>query len=345
MKILVIGRQFPDSFARNISETFSDMGHEVFTYEESRLFPRLHKVTSLGQGRILRDIESSLIRGSTKIEAMVHGSLLKLIAKIEPDFILNTYNSIPPWVIKDIKNTTAAKIALWFPDAIINLGRQYVLSSSYDALFFKEPYIVRMLREKMELPAYYLPECCNPRWHHKVDISLKDQEIYGCDLTTAGNIYPWKEGILSQFKDYDFRIWGDYFPHWLDSSLRSKFQNHYVSELEKAKAFNAAKIVINTMHYAEIEGLNCRLFEAAGCGAFQITDWKESLPELFYPDKEIVVYRTKRELKKLVDYYLAHPEERASIAEASYERAHRDHTYLNRLKKMMETLGFFSNIS
>ncbi|MGH7968412.1 MAG: glycosyltransferase family protein, partial [Limisphaerales bacterium] len=113
----------------------------------------------------------------------------------------------------------------------------------------------------------------------------------------------------------------------------------YVAEEEKAKAFNAAGIVLNTMHYGEIAGVNCRLFEAAGCGAFQVADWKPSLPELFETEREIVTFRTRRELKEKVDYYLARPEERREIAARACARAHRDHTYEKRLEKMFGVMG------
>src|SRR5208283_3083358 len=108
---------------------------------------------------------------------------------------------------------------------------------------------------------------------------------------------------------------------------------------EKAKAYLAAKILINTVHYCEIEGVNCTLFEAAGCDAFQIADWKPSLPELFEPEREVVTFRTRQELKAKVDYYLAHPAERQEIASRAYARAHREHTYEQRLEKMFEILG------
>jgi spore maturation protein CgeB len=93
------------------------------------------------------------------------------------------------------------------------------------------------------------------------------------------------------------------------------------------------------MHYGEIEGVNCRLFEVAGCGAFQIADWKPALPDLFEPEHEIVTFHTRRELKEKVDYYLAHPEERQEIAGRAYARAHREHTYEVRLNAMFEILG------
>ena len=148
--------------------------------------------------------------------------------------------------------------------------------------------------------------------------------------------------LLEMFGDYDLKIWGSGYPFWLNSPLRKCYPNVYVAELEKSKAFNAAKIVLNTMHFAEIEGVNCRLFEAAGCGAFQIAEWKPGLAELFEPEREVVTFRSREELREKVDYYLAHPEERQVISDRAYIRAHREHTYEIRLKQMLQILGFAS---
>ena len=40
-----------------------------------------------------------------------------------------------------------------------------MLLAPYDAIFFKEPHIVDRLRSVLDLPVYYLPQACNPRWH------------------------------------------------------------------------------------------------------------------------------------------------------------------------------------
>jgi spore maturation protein CgeB len=101
---------------------------------------------------------------------------------------------------------------------------------------------------------------------------------------------------------------------------------------------------VNTMYLAEVEGVNCRLFEAAGCGAFQIADWKPALPELFEPEREIVTSRSREELREKVDYYLARPEERRAIADRAYARAHREHTYEIRLQQMFESLGLSKDL-
>lgn len=339
MRILVIGRQFPDSFARNIALTLADMGHDVICYDEWHTPAVMWARQTLASGRVFRMVLRVLMQASPWVEELFYQPLVRLAVRTRPDLVLNTYNSIPPHVIRAMKEATKAKIALWFPDHLANLGRQYVLTPDYDGLFFKEPHLVRLIRANLGLQAYYLPEACNPKWHHPVVVNATDLARYGCDLAIAGNMYPWRDFILREFVEYDLKIWGDNFPRWLSSPLRSKFQNRFIAESEKAKAFNAAKIVLNTLHYAEIEGVNCRLFEAAGCGAFQIVEFRPGLPELFEEGKEVVVYRRREELKELVDYYLARPEERRRIGEAAWKRAHREHTYAHRLTQMLEVLG------
>jgi spore maturation protein CgeB len=108
-------------------------------------------------------------------------------------------------------------------------------------------------------------------------------------------------------------------------------------ELEKSKAFNGAKIVVNTFQ-GEVEGVNLRTFEAAGCGAFQICEYRTALEELFEIGKEIVIFKNRDDLLEKVEYYLTHPEERKRIANAGHERANRDHTYKERIEKMLQII-------
>lgn len=331
MRVLVSGDIFPDSFARNIVVTLGHMGHSVMSIPESPI--------STNPNRYWFRFRSVIPKVFPHLETSRHDDLVKCARGFQPDLVLITHGHLPPHVIDRIRNASGAKISIWFPDALTNLGRQYMLASSCDAWFFKDPYMATVFREKIGLNAYYLPEACNPLWHSKVKLTKSDRRKYGCDLATASNMYYYRAKSLETFKDYDLKMWGRSYARWLESSLRPSYQNFFVAEVEKAKAFNAAKIVLNTMHYGEIEGVNCRLFEAAGCGAFQIADWKPALPELFEPEHEIVTFRARQELKEKVDYYLAHPLERQEIAERARTRAHCEHTYQKRLEKMFGVLG------
>jgi spore maturation protein CgeB len=331
MRILLHGRIYPDSFSRNIAVTLERMGHIVRSAEDSPI----HRY----QNRYWKALWGLLPRVLPAFERRGHRGLVQAAREFSPDLILLTYGGAPPEVVQELRRVSPAKIAVWYPDHLANLGRQYLLASDFDAWFFKDPYMARTFREKLGINACYLPEACNPLWHHRVELTPADRHKYECDLTTAANMYYYRARMLEVFKDYDLKIWGASYPSWLESPLRRHYPRIYVAEVEKAKAFRAAKIVLNTMYYGEIEGGNCRLFEIAGCGAFQVTDWKPALTELFEPEREIVTFRTRGELKEKVDYYLRHPEERTAIADRAYVRAHREHTYEIRLRKMLDILG------
>lgn len=331
---MVIGRQFPDSFARNIALTLRQMGHEVQEVDDY-LFGisgfRWQKPAAL------------LIRIFPRLEEHHYHRLLRAAECWQPEIVINAYADLSPEIVKRFKEETDGVMISWFPDAQTNFGRQYILKAPYDALFFKDPYIVDFCRKKLELKAFYLPECCNPMWHRKVDLTADEWCRYSCDLTTAGNMYYYRALIMEQFQDYNFKIWGVTYPRWLDSPLYRKYQFVFVAEEEKAKAFNAAKIVLNTFHFGEIYGVNCRTFEAAGCGAFQICDYRPGLGEFFEPEKEIVTFESKKELIEKVKYYLHRPEERQEIAERAYQRAQREHTYKIRLEKMLGLINSLKN--
>ena len=307
------------------------MGHDVLSFDP---LPS-HRVHNIYWSRFWL----YLPRVFPQIEEQRHRALVRAAEDFQPDVLLLTHSTTPPDVVGRLRRSSRAKIALWYPDHLANLGRQYVLASDLDAWFFKDPYMVRTFRDKLCINAHYLPEACNPIWHRRIELSEADRRKYGCDLTTASNMYYYRAKMLEIFKDYDLKIWGTSYPQWLESPLRANYPGVYVAEFEKSKAFNAAKIVLNTMIYAEIEGVNCRLFEAAGCGAFQITDWKPGLSELFEAEREVVTFETRQELKEKVDYYLAHAEERQRIADRAYARAQRDHTYEVRLREMFRVLG------
>ena len=149
-------------------------------------------------------------------------------------------------------------------------------------------------------------------------------------------MYYYRTLVLEQLMEHEIKIWGPAYPRWLDSPTRALFKAKYVVMEEKAKAFQAAKINLNLLHPTEIYGINCRAFEIAGCGGFQLIDLKAGLDELFEPEKEVVTFRTLKELKEKTAYYLVHEDERRQIALRSYERAHREHTYEQRLEKLID---------
>lgn len=118
-------------------------------------------------------------------------------------------------------------------------------------------------------------------------------------------------------------------------------KNGFFTTEEMVGIFNRSKVVLNVHSWLEKfdYGVNPRLFEANGCGAFQICDWKQEIPNLYEEDKEIILYRTVAELKEKLAYYLPREKERADIADNALKRSLECHTYEHRMKEMLEVCG------
>jgi spore maturation protein CgeB len=332
MRVFVVGPQFADSFAQNVVVTLQAMGHTVACSAGTRA--RHHG------NRYLNGFWRGLYGVLPALELSDLQTLVREARKFQPELVLVSHSAVPPRVVAELKQSCSGKVACWYTDPVVSLYRQYLLGAPYDAIFLKEPFLVRVFREKLGVEAHYLPECCNPMWHRRIYLSEEEKERYGCDLAAIGSLHYYRARMLEPFGTYDLKIWGSYAPHWVETTVRGRYMNQYVACKEKAKALTAAKIVVNTMLYAEIEGVNCTLFEAAGCGAFQITESKPALGELFEPEREVVTFRTQRELREKVDHYLVRPEERREVSDQAYARARREHTYEARLRKMLGILGF-----
>lgn len=74
-----------------------------------------------------------------------------------------------------------------------------------------------------------------------------------------------------------------------------------------------------------IRQLKGRIAEVALSGGFVLSEYAPGIEEVFKPDSEIVIFRSKEELIEKITYYLAHDAEREAIANAAHKRALRDY--------------------
>ena len=135
----------------------------------------------------------------------------------------------------------------------------------------------------------------------------------------------------------DLRVWGNGINGLQqNSSIRSKYKGTAWA-IEMYQILSASRITLN--HHIDIAGSyanNMRLFEATGVGTLLVTDWKQNLHEMFEPGKEVVAYKTREECEELIQYYLAHDDERACIAKAGQARTLYNHTYYQRVQELVE---------
>jgi spore maturation protein CgeB len=337
-RVLVVGSHiFRDALEWHIVDSFRHLGCPVEFFE-----------TQIASSRVPRVLRHFLHKGANLLlrepERLFEARLLRSVRQFEPALILVTLgNQMSPKSIQRLRTVSKATIVCWCQDQMTTIGRQFLLGAEYDAVFVKDRYMQDLFSRMIKTtPFYYLPEACNPRLHRSVELNADERNTYACEVMIAGTLYYYRQEILRQLKDFDLKIWG-LAPDWLLNrlSVRSQYIGKPVFADDKARAVAGAKICLNTLHYGEVDGLNCRAFEIAGCGGFQLITAVPVLREHFDVGGEIVEFRNTEQLVELIRHYLDHPELAAQIARRGQQRAHREHTFEHRLREILRiALGY-----
>jgi spore maturation protein CgeB len=326
MRIGVIGPTWTDSFAANIVDGLRALGQDPVAVGTS--VSSGDRYTSAATMAVKHLLPAFDERGQRRIA--------RAAAAAECDVVINVEQRLMPSAVREMRQN-GIKVGIWFPDAVLNMGRQLMLLAPYDALFVKEPHVVDRLRSVLDMPLFYLPQACNPRLHRP--LTTPGTEPY---LVIAGNMYPSRIRLLErlQANGFPLRLYGGPFPRWVgDTPLREVHTGQVVLGDDKARVFGSAAAVLNTMHPAEINGVNSRLFEAAGCGAAVLTEFRPTLPDLFSVGDEVLAFGNFDELAAQATRLLAEPVLSAKLGVAAATRAHESHTFEKRLAVILEKLS------
>ncbi|HKP32151.1 MAG TPA: glycosyltransferase [Chitinophagaceae bacterium] len=340
-RILVIGKFDKESFASHVVQTLQDMGHEVrgFHYGVHYSHRKSKAAFAMTKFKLLVD---NFLWNTAYHERKIRKSLKVTVEEAPIGLTIVTHDFLKPSEVDLIADLTKAPVVLWFPDALVNMGRHMFLNANYDVQFFKDPFLVARLQSDFpNKKIFYLPECCNPRVHKLYETQNGDAEKFACDITTAGNLYSNRVAFFEQLSDMnlDIKIWGNPGSRWMKlDKIKSFLKSEYVMEREKGVAFRLAKIVLNNLHPGEVAGINCRAFEVPAMGGFQMINHRDGIEDLFVPGEEIITFQSLDDLKSKIQYFLDHDHERAAIAEKGYHRAQAEHTYRKRLELMMKTV-------
>lgn len=324
---------YPDSFEWHVADSLRQLGCTVHPFNR-------HGATSGPPGVIGKAIGKLINVVVREPERLQEHRLLKELREFEPSLIMVLLGSqVSPKTVELIRKITPAPIICWCQDQMTTLGRQYLLGAGYDAVFVKDRYMVDLFSRMIRSTKFqYLAEACNPRVHRPISLTSADHALYDCDLMLAGSIYYYRQEILQNLTEFDIKLWG-FRPDWMVDRLAGRFQGRYVWGDDKVRATLGARICLNTLHFAEVDSLNCRAFEIAGCGGFQLVTSVAVLPEHFKVDEEVVVFRNIEELTEKIRHYLRYPESARAVAERGQLRAHREHTYEHRLREIFALVG------
>lgn len=332
-KILIVG---PEYFEINnsVAYAFDRLGHEVRIFNFCETYP----VTKLT--RITHGLFSKL--GFTKFvdeyDKKINSDLLDIYYKYKPNLVV---------IIKGHKifketlyQMREAKLILWMMDSIVRVPQIYNSINQYDRVFVFEEDDVDILR-KRKISAIHLPLALDT---NKYKPKQGNNKIY--DVAFVGSLYQERIDILKKIIDYfpksNIIIYG-FFPSWKVnlkniflgmSKYRKQFRIKPLPANEIESLYAKSKIILNLHMNFSLSGCNLRFFEIAGTKNTQIVNKKSLIIEGYGND--VLTFENYDELIKLIRKILNGEIDTAPINNSIYEKTLKDHTFENRVSKILE---------
>lgn len=316
--LIVLPFERPGLMGMDFADELRALGHEVRTFEYRKDNP-LYKnrgTKAAYQLWILRRLERACLAWRPSLVLVVKGG------------------PITPGLIRRVKRRLDALFLNFFPDNPLWM-LPFEAIEAYDLFFTKERYALRTLRQAGLGNLHYLPMYCVPAVHHPVVPTDEEALRWGSPVSFVGNRYPYRERFVRELIEYPLRVWGGGWAGSDDPRVRA-IGGPPVWGHEKRCVYSASTLSLNQHHpMNDINGVNTRTFELAAAGACQVVDLKDDLRDLFKPGEEVVAYGDLGELRRQLDFHLAHPDEARAIGANARRRALAEHTLRHRIEAML----------
>ncbi len=276
-----------------------------------------------------------------ELAALIGQAIVSISEQWRPDLLVALAQApLDPESLDRLRSQRVAT-AFWFVENCRVLTYWQHMASAYDWFYAIQPgHFLDQLADAGSPNPAYLPVACDPDEHKPVQLSSDQYRRYAADVSFAGSAYLNRRRIFATLTDLPVRLWG---PGWTDTALAPLAAEGGRSfDLEEmVRIFAASRINLNLHSASHVETLdpnpdyvNPRTFELASCGAFQLSDVRDPLPDLFRPD-EVVTFTDVRELRELIAHFLARDDERVAVVSRARTRALAEHTYAHRVRRMM----------
>jgi len=312
------------------------LGHKVKFYGYRGRLGRLANPVRMAitRSKPLRDIANLLWLNK------INDEIKRVAEKFHPDLVLSVKGeAIKPKTIEWIRNELGIKTALWLPDdpRFFNSLVKHI-APSYDYVFTASEKMIPLYKEIGCSRVYFLPFACEETVHKRVNLTEEDRRKYEADVVFVGTYIPRRARLIKALEKagVQIKVYGPYWKYF----KRGKIINDSVYGPEMVKAYNAAKIVLNVHIEDDISyKANMRVFEAAGCGAFLLTDNAHEVGKMFDIGRELATYEDEEDLIELVKHYLKAEDERREISARAQERAYKEHTYRQRIASLINVVS------
>jgi len=344
MRLFIVGPKWVGEWTESMTRAAQSLGHSPIPFYYDTFGVQRLQGGLLGRfpSQVREMLMPAALRFGQMWEAQANARLVALAKQAAPDAII---------ILKGATLTSETLTALkllnvplvsWWVDDPFRAPQAMRSFHLFDVVYMFDKGRLAEIEQAGARRIVYLPCACDPDPFQPQSLDPKVHPDLACTIGFVAVYYPGRGALLGQMQGLDVGLWG---PGWdaadeLKALPANTWRGRRISATQAAKVYNLASICPNVHHpQTQIGGLNTRSFEVLAAGGFELVDNVAGLDENFEIGNEIVTYNSPAHFRELADYYLAHPDERKTIAQRGRARVLRDHTYAQRLTTILRTMS------
>ena len=345
LHIMVVGPIYGGSLpiAGYVVRALEALGHRVSWVDHSLHNPGYQHLNTIRDDRLRLTVQH-------RFSDMLGVISLAHVAEDPPDFVLAMSQSPLSMAVLEQMRRKKVLTAMWFVENFRHLTYWQQMINGYDFWFvMQQASCMEAFKNAGASHVSYLPLAADPTIHKPTALTSEERRELGADVSFLGAGYRNRRELLPGLlgHEWNFKLWGN---EWEQAGkLEAVLQRNgaRIDTATSVKIFNSTSVNVNLHSYTghgfdpDGDSVNPRTFELASCGAFQVTDQRTLLPELF-DESMMGVMRTPEELVSIVRKYFHEPEQRKAMAEESRKRVVMSHTYVHRMQMLLSTVGLAS---
>ncbi|MFO0775928.1 MAG: glycosyltransferase [Nitrospiraceae bacterium] len=326
--------------ARYVRSALEQLGHRVSWYDHSS-----HHVSYEAFGGLQSSRNRQVLQGH--FGELLGQFTLARVAEDPPDLVFAMAQApLSLGILQQLRKRNFLT-TMWFVENYRHLTYWQQVASGYDYWFvIQRGACIDALRAAGASSVHYLPMAADPTVHRALSLSPVEQTEFGADLSFVGAGYANRRELLPTLlsRDWSFKLWGN---EWDGADgVRSVLQRNgaRIDTDTCMKIFNATTVNLNLHSHTgrgfdpQADFVNPRTFELAACGAFQLTDRRSLLPELFTA-QEVATVSDPASLSSEIGRWLHEPAARDAMRAAAQRRVLVEHTYRHRAAALLTQVG------
>jgi hypothetical protein len=258
---------------------------------------------------------------------------------LQPDLILVFCNArIHYAALAFLKSTSRSKIALIWPDALLNLEAHVAQCARlYDGIATYSANSTSVFEALGFSNVRWIPLAADEQLHGCADVAAS----FAFDLCFIGNFRPERERDLSQiarrFPRIKMGIWGS---GWRKRS--HPVLGRYIAEKQLvgrdfAHTMNVSRISLNVIDDTNYPAANMRFFETPITHSLQLASVCPEWERTYLDMKHVAYYRSEAELFEKIDRILSNEPLNLEIRREGYNFTKTHHTYHHRARSIVDS--------